>query len=212
MPQSRVGSCAVQQACDFQGDIDFDNGVAVAHDNTAGTVFDPGTMEAQTELAPDHVSMPSVPTPHTAHSREKSRSPRRHVEEESFGLTSVHLSHQFGFRDSTLWCWRCGGWSAGSRRASRLKGPCGAPTKNGADVVYRVSGWFLPKARIWRSDDVSGAPERIPIIKNPYTATDTGHQFFPKMTVPHELQLFVVPSCWSFVDQGMAWSLGAVLD
>ena len=50
----------------------------------------------------------------------KSRSPRRHGEErEPFGLTSVHLSHQFGFRDATLWCWKCGGWSAGSWRASR---------------------------------------------------------------------------------------------
>ena len=142
MPQSRVEPCAVQ-ACDFQGDIDSDDGVAVAHDNTAGTVFDPGTMEAQTELAPDPVSMPSVPAPHTAHPREQSRSPQRHVEEESFGFTSVHLSHQFGFRDSTLWCWRCGGWSAGSRRTSRLKDPYGAPTKNGADVVYRGSGGFF---------------------------------------------------------------------
>ena len=42
-----------------------------------------------------------------------------------------------------------------------------------------------------------------------HSATDTGHKFFPRMTVPHELQLFVVPSCWSFVDQGMAWLLGA---
>ena len=172
---------------DLVRDIDFDDGAAAAHVNTAGTVFVPGTrnlerpqmlsdimsaaveMEAQTKLAPDPVSMPSVPKPHTAHSREQSRSPRRHADEESFGLTSVHLSHQFGFRDSTLWCWRCGGWSAGSRRASRLQGPCGAPTKNGADVVYRVSGGFPAKARIWRSDDVSGAPERIPIIKNPYS-------------------------------------------
>ena len=58
--------------------------------------------------------------------------------EEPFGLTSVHLSHQFGFRDASLWCWRCGGWSAGSRRASRLKDPCGIPTKTGAAVVYRL--------------------------------------------------------------------------
>ena len=102
-------------------------------------------------------------------SRRKSRSPRRHVREESFGLTSVHLSHQFGFRDSTLWCWRCGGWSVGSRRTSRLKGPCGAPTKNGADVVYRVSGGLPPRASFWRSDDVSRIPERIPMIENPYS-------------------------------------------
>ena len=104
-------------------------------------------MEAQAELAPDLASMPLEPTPRIVHSRERSRSPRRHVEEESFCLTSVHLSHQFGFRDSTLWCWRCGGWSAGSRRVSRLKDSCGAPTKTGADVVYRVSGGFHPKAR-----------------------------------------------------------------
>ena len=93
----------------------FDDGADAAHDNTAGTVFDPGTrnlerpqmlsdimdvtveMEAQTKLVPDPVSMTSVSTPHTAHPYERSRSPRRHVEEEPFGPTSVHLPHQFGF-------------------------------------------------------------------------------------------------------------------
>ena len=132
-----------------------------SHDNTAGTVFDPGTrnrerpqipsdimdvaveMEAQNKLAPDPASMPSVPTPHTAHSRGRSRSPRRHEDgQEPFGLTSVHLSHQFGFRDSTLWCWRCGGWSAGSRRASRLKGPVRSPDE-------KRSRCCVP--HIWRS-------------------------------------------------------------
>ena len=39
-------------------------------------------VKAQTKLAPDPVSMPSVPTPHTAHSCERSRSPWRQVEEE----------------------------------------------------------------------------------------------------------------------------------
>ena len=118
--QGYVEPCAAEQVREFQGDVVFDDGAAAAHDSTADTVFDPGAgnlerpqmisdimdvaveVEAQTELALDPVSMPSVPTPHTAHSREKSRSPRRHVEEESFGLTSVHLSLQFGFRDSTL--------------------------------------------------------------------------------------------------------------
>ena len=112
MPQSYVGPCAVEQACEFQGDVDFVDGAAATHDSTTDTVFDPGAgnlerpqmlsdimdvaveMEAQTELVPDHVSMPSVPTPHTAHSRGKSRSPRRHVEEESFGspLAPVRLA------------------------------------------------------------------------------------------------------------------------
>ena len=56
----------------------------------------------------------------------------------------------------------------GSPRASRLNEPCGAPTKNGADVVYRVSGGHPPRALFWKHDDVSEAPERIPITKNPY--------------------------------------------
>ena len=54
------------------------------------------------------------------------------------------LSHQFGIHDATLWCWRCGGWSAGSRRASRLKDPFGVPTKTGADVVYPCLWRFHP--------------------------------------------------------------------
>ena len=71
MLQSYVGPCAAEQASDSQGDVDFYDGVAAAHDNTAGTVLEPGTMEAKSELAPDPVSMPSVPTPHTAHSCER---------------------------------------------------------------------------------------------------------------------------------------------
>ena len=126
-------------------------------------------MDAQTDFTLVPVSTSPEPMAQNTNSRGKSRSPRRHVGKESFGLTSVHLSHQFGFRDSTLWCWRCGGWSVGSRRTSRLKGPCGASTKNGADVVYRVSGGLPPKAHDWRSDDVSRIPERIPIIENPYS-------------------------------------------
>ena len=178
---------AVERASTSQSYVGFNDGAATAHDNTAGTVFDPGTKGLERpqmpictvdiysgdrgpdELAPNPASMSLEQTPRTVHSRERSRSPRRHVDEESFGHTSVHLSHQYGFRDSTLWCWRCGGWSAGSRRASRLKDPCGVPTKTGADVVFRVAGGFHFEARIWRSDDVSGALERIPIIKNQYS-------------------------------------------
>ena len=131
--------CAVEQA----RDVAFNDSAAAAYGSTADTVLDQGTenlewpqmisdtmdvavgMDAQNEVTLVPASMPPEPMPQTAHSRGKSRSQRRHVEEESFGLTS----DQFGFRDSTLWCWRCGGWSVGSRRTSRLKGPCGAPTK-----------------------------------------------------------------------------------
>ena len=141
---------AVPKPCivENERDVIFDNGAAVSCDGIA--------------TSPD-------PTTRIIRSRVTSRSPRRYFGEESFGLTTVHLSHQFGFRDFTLWCWRCGGWSVGSRRISRLQGPCGAPTKNGADVVYRVSGGLPPKALHWRSDDTSRTPERIPIIKNPYS-------------------------------------------
>ena len=57
---------------------------------------------------------------------------------------------------------------AGSRRASRLKDPCGFPSNTEADVVYRVSGGHPPKARAWKRDDVSEAQEHITIIKDPY--------------------------------------------
>ena len=74
--------------------------------------------------------------------------------EAPFGLGSAHLSHQYGFRDGTPWCWRCGGWSTGSRRPSRLKEKCGIPTKAEADVVYRVARGEPPRAREWNFDDV----------------------------------------------------------
>ena len=72
----------------------------------------------------------------------RSRSPQRlEGREETFGLTDVHLFPPvWVFVMQHIWCWKCGGWSVGSRRASRLKDPCGVPTKTGADVVYRVSG------------------------------------------------------------------------
>ena len=189
---------AAEQAKHFKGYVVADDMAAAdsrdsfgtvdyTHEDTAGAIADPGTvkftqplalngteddaegMEAQTAPIPTSANMAIEPTPGTVNARQKSRSPRRHGEEwEPFGLTSVHLSHQFGFRDATLWCWKCGGWSAGSRRASRLKNPCGFPSKTGADVVHRVSGGYPPEAHVWRSDDASGAPERIPIIKNPY--------------------------------------------
>ena len=184
-------------------------GAAAAHENTAGTGFAPGTrnlerprmfsdimsaaveMEAQTKLAPDPVIMPSVPTLHTPHSREQSRSPRRHVDEESFGLTSVHLSHQFGFRDSTLWCWRL---VSGQPSCIEIKGSVRRPDQKRSRCC--VPTMCLVHLSASRSSRI-------------HTTTDTGHKFFPRMTVPHELQLFVVPSCWNF-DQGTAWLLGLV--
>ena len=97
-----------------------------------GTEDNAEEIEAQTAPIPISANM----APGTDNARQRSRSPRRHGEErEPFGLTSVHLSHQFGFRDATLWCWKCGGWSAGSRRASRLKDPCGFPSKTGAGAA-----------------------------------------------------------------------------
>ena len=168
--QGYVGASAVEQASAFQGYVEVNDVAAVdsrdssgtldyTRNDTAGTVIDPGTVNFTQPLAPNGT------TPSKTHARRRSRSPRLHEEEqESFGLTSVHLSHPSVFHDA---CWRCGGWSAGSRRASRLKDPCGFPSKTGADVVYRVSGGYPPKAHVWRSDDASGAPERIPIIKNP---------------------------------------------
>ena len=89
MSQSYAGPCAVEHACELQGYVEFNDGAATAHDNTAGTVFDPGTrglerpqmpsdtvdvavgIEAQTELAPDPASMSLEPTPRTVHSRER---------------------------------------------------------------------------------------------------------------------------------------------
>ena len=132
-----------------------------------------------------------------------SASPRRGEECEHFGLTTVHLWHQFGFRDATLWCWwKCGGWSAGSRRASRLKNPCGFPSKTGADVVHRVSGGYPVKAHVWRSDDVSGAPERIRSSRIP-TTRGTDHKSSSKTIAPRELGCLFA-NLLSSAKQGMA--------
>ena len=169
-----VDYVAAVDSRDFPGTMDY------TRDDAAGASFDPGTaspeqprahsgvedyaegLGTQTTSISNPATVAVGPTPGTVVARNKSRSPRRlKGREETFGLTVVHLSHQFGFRDATLWCWKCGGWSVGSRRASRLKDPCGVPTKTRADVVYRVSGGFPPKARVWNSDDTS--------VKNPYS-------------------------------------------
>ena len=155
-------------------------------------------VEVQTGLTPNPSTTVSEPTSGTVHVRERSRSPRRH-DEEPFGLSSVDFSHQFGFLDATLWCWRCGGWSPGSRRASRLKDPCGIPTKKGADVICRVSGGN-PE---WRSDDVSEAPERIPIIKNPYS-----NRYRPQVLIQVSRN-FLGSFAEALVDEGMVSVLGA---
>ena len=160
----RAGSCQghVEVECvaavdsrDFPGTMDY------TRDDAAGASFDPGTASlaqprahsgvedyaegfgTQTTSISNSATMAVGPTPGAVVARNRSRSPRRlEGREETFGLTVVHLSHQFGFRDATLWCWKCGGWSAACRLASRLKDPCGVPTKTGADVVYLVSGGF----------------------------------------------------------------------
>ena len=145
--------CAAEQA----RDLIFDDGAAAAYDSIADTVLELGAerpqmisdtmdvaveMDAQTDFALVPVS---------SHLNRWHRLVAHVGNQGLLGVTwernpsasrQSTFSHQFGFRDSTLWCWRCGGWSAGSRRTSRLKGPCGAPTKNGADVVYRVIWWF----------------------------------------------------------------------
>ena len=59
----------------------------------------------------------------------------------------------------------------------------------GADVVYRVSGGDPPKARTWSLDDVSEAPERIPIIKNPYSSRHS-HKLQSKTTSPDNTPIF----------------------
>ena len=48
-------------------------------------------------------------------------------------------------------------------------------------MIYRVSGGNPPKAHEWRSDDVSGVPERIPIIKNSHR---TDRKFSSKTAAP----------------------------
>ena len=183
--QSYAGFCAVEQACEFQSYVGFNDGAATNNLDLSGTVDHannitrclileqevlcgrkcpavPHNLQRKWRLRPNWPRTPQARPlnhRHAIHSRERSRSSRRHEgKEEPVGLTSVHLSHQFGFRDATLWCWRCGGWSAGSRRASRSKDPCGVLTKTGADVVYRVSERYPPKAHLWRSDDVFWCP------------------------------------------------------
>ena len=94
--------CAAEQA----RDLIFDDGAAAAYDSIADTVLELGAerpqmisdtmdvaveMDAQTDFALVPVSTSPEPMAQTSHSRGKSRSPRRHVGEESFGLTSVHL-------------------------------------------------------------------------------------------------------------------------
>ena len=157
-----VDYVAAVDSRDFPGTMDY------TRDDAAGASFDPGTAS------------PALPRAHSGVEDKADWGPRQlrsrilqlwrsdlHLAQSS--LETNQGSHQFGFRDATLWCWKCGDWSAGSRRASRLKCPCGVPTKTGTDVVYRVSGGFPPKARVWNSDDTSGGPERIPINNNPYS-------------------------------------------
>ena len=199
--QGYVGVCAMEQASGFQGYVEVNDVAAADNldssgtvdytcTDTAGTVFDPGTeslvqprvpsgtvdvaveMEAQTDLAPIPASM-SLGTDAT-HSPLARTIPISSTSRRGRNLSvSLRFTSRTSvdFRDATLWFWRCGGWSAGIRRASRLKDPCRVPTKTGADVVYHVTGGYPPKAHVWRSDHVSGAPERIPIIKGPQIQT-----------------------------------------
>ena len=88
-------------------------------------------------------------------------------DEARFGHCTVHPSHECGFRDGTLWCWKCGGWSVGSRRASRLNDKCGAPTKAGAEVIRRVSAGAPPRATAWNDMDDSVPPPHVNILKYP---------------------------------------------
>ena len=108
-----------------------------------------------------------APLPTTSTPLPRERCGSRRLRGEAFGLSAVHLSHQYGFRDGTLWCWKCGGWSTGSRRQTRLKDQREAATNAGADVVHRVSGGNPPRVRTWDPNDVSQALERIPIVRNP---------------------------------------------
>ena len=104
--------------------LDSSGTVGYTRNDTAGTVIDAGTeslvqprvpsgtvdvaleMEAQTDLAPNPASMSLEPTPRTVHPRTiKVTSTSRRG-----GTFRSHFG-SFGFRDATLWCWRCGGWS-----------------------------------------------------------------------------------------------------
>ena len=88
-------------------------------------------------------------------------------DEARFGHCTVHPSHKCGFRDDTLWCWKCGGWSTGSRHKSRLTDKCGAPTKAGAEVIRRVSAGAPPRATAWNDMNDSVPPPHINILKYP---------------------------------------------
>ena len=106
-PKVTLDFCAVEQASEFQDCVGSNDGAAInnldsprtvdhAHNDTAGTVFDPGIislmrsqvpngtvditveMEAQTELIPNPASMSLEPRPRTRHSHERLKSSRRH--------------------------------------------------------------------------------------------------------------------------------------
>ena len=62
--------------------------------------------------------------------------------------------------------WRLVG---GQPTCIKVERPLRDPNEERGGWVFRVSAGNPPKAREWRSDDVSGAPERIPIMKNPYS-------------------------------------------
>ena len=87
---------AVEQAGIFQGHIEADGLAAADSRDSSGTVVDPGAvsfvqprvpngiedyadkLEAQTASVPNPANTTVEPTPGTVHSRERSRSPRRH--------------------------------------------------------------------------------------------------------------------------------------
>ena len=57
-----------------------------------------------------------------------------------------------------------------SRRASRLKGPCGSRRKPEQMFCTVTLEFFHPTAHVWRSGDVSRGAERISIIKHEYSS------------------------------------------
>ena len=72
--------------------------------------------------------------------------PRRHEEEESFGLTSVHLSHQFGFRDATasvLEMWRL---VSGQPTCIEIKGSVRGPDENRSRCCVPCLRRFSPSS------------------------------------------------------------------
>ena len=142
----------------------------------------PHGMELETVAIPvpllDGVAAP-VRTAGTLPARERSRSPWRPCGEVPFGLGSVDLSHQYGYRDGTLWCWRCGSWSTCSRRRSRLKDPRGIPTTTawctGCLEASRREHWYATlMADPWHPSAFRLSRTR--------TSADTGHKFPSKKT------------------------------